>query len=555
MNITRDQLTNADGLAVRDFEGLQLRAEQTDAGKRTVTGIGVPYGQEFETPWFRERFEPGAIEDDTHALAYYRHRDPIGRLTASRDTDAGREVTLTLSTTPTADEAHTLARDGVIRSLSIGFVPVEWREEHTEDDERPLIVHTKVEVREYSLVPFPAYEGAAIARVRSTPHHTAPRQEAPAMTATTLPPEAVTRDDLDALSTALTDKLSDVQRQLAEHTPSVDADELAMRAADFDSIGEWVQSIADDRSERHEAAQLLYRDITTSDVPSKLVNTPGFIGDLTKRITDRRRWTNRFRSRALPAKGMSVDYIQTEVTATVAEQRTELAPLAKGASFEVKPASAPVRTFGGAETVSRQVIDRSEAWALTGMFEAFAIQYARETERATKDYIVAELDRIAALPDSTVSVPAEFGALDWINTIVDAGEIIDDRGYVLQELAVSGDVFKKLAAATGLDGRPLMTVSGTGVNVVGSVDLPAGSGELMRVPVTVLYGSTGRAVFYDPVAIETLESPGAPFWLQQDQVLNLSRDYACYGYMAHITPHPGAILPVAFTGATDPAAG
>lgn len=553
MNITRDQLTNADGLAVRDFAGLQLRAEQTDAGKRTVTGIGVPYGQEFETPWFRERFEPGAIEDDTNALAYYRHRDPIGRLTASRDTDAGREVTLTLSTTPTADEAHTLARDGVIRSLSIGFVPVEWREEHTEDDERPLIVHTKVEVREYSLVPFPAYEGAAIARVRSTPHHTAPRpQEAPAMTTPTVPADAVTRDDLDALSTALTDKLTDVQRQIAEHTPSVDTDELAMRAADFDSFGEWVEAIADNHSERHEAAMLLHRDITTSDVPAKLVNTPGFIGDLTKRITERRRWLNRFRSRALPAKGMTVDYVKTEVTATVAEQVNELDALAKGSTFKVVPASAPVRTFGGAETVSRQVIDRSEAWALTGMFEAFAMQYARETEKATKAYVVSELDRIAALPDSTVSVPEEFGALDWINTIVDAGGLLDDRGYVLQELAVSGDVFKKLAASSGLDGRPLMTVSGTGVNVVGSVNLPAGSGELMRVPVTVLHGVTNRAVFLDPVAIETLESPGAPFWLQQDQVLNLSRDYACYGYLAHITPHPGGILPVTFG---TPAAG
>src|SRR5699024_9667439 len=132
------------------------------------------------------------------------------------------------------------------------------------------------------------------------------------------------------------------------------------------------------------------------------------------------------------------------------------------------------------------------------------------------------------------------GAFDWIDAIVDSAGIFEDRGYVLEELAVSPDVFKRLAAEAGTDGRPLLTVSssGTGSNVVGTANLPAGSGELLRVPVSVLHGSTGRALFYDPIAIETLESPGAPFWLQEDNVLNLSRDYACYGYMAHITPHP-----------------
>lgn len=540
-------LTNDQGLAVREFTGLEIRAEKSDTGKRTITGIGVPYGETYETPYFRERFEPGSISDDSDALAYYRHTDPIGRVTASRDTDAGREVTLTLSSTPTADEAHTLASDGVIRSLSIGFVPVKWREEHDEDDERPLIVHEQVTVREYSLVPFPAYQDAAIASVRSTTHHrTAPRSKEP-----TMPPETdtLTRGDLDAVATDLTDRIEDIARRQAEQVPGPGVSELETRAAVFSSMGDWIQAVADARSERHEDAIALHRAITTSDVPSHLVNSPGFIGDLTKRITERRRWTSRFKSRPLPAKGMSVDYIKTTATATVAEQAKQLDALVKGAGFTVTSASSPVRTFGGAETVSRQVIDRSEAWALTAMFEAFALQYGRQTEAATKAYIITQLDAILASkePGATIPVPAEFGAFDWIDAIIDSAGVFEDRGYQLQELAVSPDVFKKLAAEAGTDGRPLLTLSpaATG-NVVGTANLPAGSGDLMRVPVTVLHGSTGRALFYDPVAIETLESPGAPFWLQEDEVLNLSRDYACYGYMAHITPHPGALLPVKF---------
>ncbi|MDO5633286.1 MAG: HK97 family phage prohead protease [Micrococcus sp.] len=546
MTITLDQITGGEDVAVR-FADTQLRSTDAD-GKRTVTGVGVPYGQVFETSFFRETFEAGAIEDDAAALAFFEHRSPIGRLTASRDTTEGREVTLTLSRTATADEAYTLAQDGVIRGLSVAFRPVEWREEHTDDDDRPLIVHTKVEVREYSLVAFPAYAAARIDHVRSAPT----TKETP-MTVTGADnaldlSNLVTRSELDAATSTITDRLEDVQRSLTPAAGTGPTEGLQTRAEQWKSLGDWVQSIADDKHARHDEAVTLYRDITTSDIPSKLVNTPGFIGDLTKRITERRRWLNRFRTRALPAKGMSVDYIQTRVTATVAEQSRQLDALAKGTGFTVTPASSPVRTFGGAETVARQVIDRSEAWALTGMFEAFAMQYARETENATRSHIIAALDAILAEDDAekTVSVPTDFGAFDWIDAIVDSSGRFEDLGYSVQELAVSPDVFKRLAAEAGTDGRPLLTVSGTGVNVVGQMNLPAASGELMRVPVTVLHGSQGRALFYDPVAIETLESPGAPFWLQQDQVLNLSRDFACYGYVAHITPHPKALLPVAF---------
>lgn len=548
MTVSLDQLTDSSGLARRAFTAHEVRAAQAQDGTRTVTGIGVPYGEIFETSWFRERFEPGAIEDDSAALAFFEHRTPIGKLTASRDTDAGREVTLKLSRTTAADEAYQLAQDDVIRSMSIGFVPVEYREEHTEDDERPLIVHTKVRVKEYSLVAFPAYQDAQISSIRSA-HTSTPPKETPV---TIDSPDTVSRSELDAATGALTDQLEDLQRSMAQMVPGPGADNLETRADDWSQMGEWVQAVADEGHARHDEAVTLYRDITTSDVPSKLITLPGFIGDLSKRVTERRRWLNRFRTRPLPAKGMTVDYIRTDVTATVEEQVNELDVLAKGAAFSVSSDSSKVRTFGGAETVSRQVIDRSEAWALTGMFEAFAMQYARVTEQATKTYIVSKINEILAggVPGNTVEVPAEFGAFDWIDAIVDSAGTFEDRGYLLKELAVSKDVFKRLALEAGTDGRPLLTVSGTGVNVVGSMNLPAASGELMRVPVTLLHGAAdGTALFYDDVAIETLESPGAPFWLQQDQVLNLSRDYACYGYLAHITPHPGALLPVKFTTA------
>lgn len=544
--LTRDTVTSDRQFAV------EVRAKD-DTG-RSFTGIGVPYGEEIDLWGIRERFEPGSVglnPDGVPSLVLWQHRhdEPIGRITAGRDTDAGFEIEGALSDTERGREVATLLRDGVISRLSIGFRPEEYRIEADDDGDAETVVHTRVRAHEFSLVSFPAYTTATVTKVRHrTDRPATPDQE------DSMPPETdtLTRDDLDALSETVTDKLSDIERRFAEFTPGAGADELEARAAEFDSLGDWIQAITNERSSRHEDAMILHRDLTTSDVPSKLVNKPGFIGDLTKRITERRRWMNKFRSRPMPSKGMTVDYIKTIVTATVAEQTEELEALAKGSGFSVTPASSPVRTFGGAETVSRQVIDRSEAWALSGMFEAFGLQYGRETEAATKAYIVEKIDEIRAggVADTTVDVPADFGALDWIDAIVDSAGLFEDLGYLINELAVSADVFKRLAASAGTDGRPLLTVSGTGTNVVGTMDLPVASGELMRVPVSTLHNAAeGTAAFIDPVAIETLESPGAPFWLQEDGVLNLSRDYATYGYLAHINPHPRALLPVNFTSA------
>lgn len=538
--LTRDTVTSDRQLAV------EVRAKD-DTG-RSFTGVGVPYGEEIDLWGIRERFESGSVELDPDGvpsliLWQHRHDEPIGRITAGRDTEAGFEIEGSLSDTERGREVATLLRDGVISRLSIGFRPDEYRIE-TDDDGTETVIHTRVRAHEFSLVSFPAYTTATVTKVRHRP--ATPYQE------DAMPPETdtLTRDDLDAFSETVTDKLSTIERRFAEFTPGPGVDELEARAAEFDSLGDWIQAIANERSSRHEAATELHRDLTTSDVPSKLVNKPGFIGDLTKRIVERRRWMNKFRTRPMPSKGMTVDYIKTLVTATVAEQTVQLEALAKGTGFTVTPASSPVRTFGGAETVSRQVIDRSEAWALSGMFEAFGLQYGRETEAATKTYITGLIDAIktAAVADTTVDVPADFGALDWIDAIVDSAGLFEDLGYLISELAVSADVFKRLAASAGTDGRPLLTVSGTGTNVVGEMNLPAASGELMRVPVSTLHNAAANtAAFIDPVAIETLESAGAPFWLQEDGVLNLSRDYAAYGYVAHINPHPRALLPVNFT--------
>src|SRR5690625_963257 len=181
-----DQLTT--GLQHRELPiTLHTRAEDDAEDKREVSGIGVPYGETIEFWGIREEFAPGSVQVDGDVLLFWRHHSPIGLVTDHRNDDAGWHYDARISATATGGEAYTLAQDGVITRSSIGFEPVEHIETKA-DDGTVTIRHTKVIVREVSLVPFPAYDGARLAEVRHRPDPTT--QEGQTM------PETITPEDL-----------------------------------------------------------------------------------------------------------------------------------------------------------------------------------------------------------------------------------------------------------------------------------------------------------------------------------------------------------------------
>lgn len=177
---------------------------------RGFTGIGVPYGEEIDLWGMRERFEPGSVEldsDGVPSLILWQHNteEPIGRITAGTDTEAGFEIEAALSSTARGTEAATLLDDGVITRLSIGFIPVEWRIESDEDTGTETIVHTKVRAMEFSLVSFPAYSTAAVSTVRNRTEDS--RKE------TSM--DTITRADIDSALAPFNDDLDDLKRSIS----------------------------------------------------------------------------------------------------------------------------------------------------------------------------------------------------------------------------------------------------------------------------------------------------------------------------------------------------
>lgn len=521
----------------------QVRAAGTN-GQMEFTGIGVPYGERIEVmDWFgrhTEEFEPGSVElAETGAKIYWRHGEIIGRLIEGRDTDNGYELDAKISDTTLGRDAYTMLRDGTIDRLSIGFQPLEWRE-----DDEGHITYTKVRAVEFSLVPNPAYSSASVSAVRSA-QPTTPKGK-------TMDTETLTRDDL----TPVNDALGKIERQMA--LLQANQGTSGPSAPQYRSMGEFLKAIAagdSDAAEFHRQYttgefQRAYSGGTTGD--AALTDT--FVGNFIKLVAQRRRIMNKFSTGTLPAKGMNVDYVQLLDDGTVvAKQAGEGEPLPFG-KVTLKRDSAPVETYGGYGDLSLQLVNRSDTPVVDTTLEAFGLRYAKVTNAAVATEVNQVItDRLAAFNDATdpdetaaVTLAATRTPDEWLDLIVDAAMNREDSGFAIEGLMVSVEIFKQLIRLKDGDHR-LMAVYGQGMNQTGRLDLSAVSGELANITVDLLPGVTGdRAVFYDPVAIKTLESPGAPARLQDENIINLTKQFSVHGDMAILTPFPEAVLPVNF---------
>lgn len=539
MNIT--DLTDKNGLITRSFA-----IRSTDTAKREFTGIGVPYGEDFNPGYgWKERFEAGAIDPADGAKIYWQHREVIGRAIAQRDTDAGHEVTGKISDTVQGRDAWTLLEDGAVDRLSIGFEPVEWRVEK-DDDGTETIIHTKVRTREFSLVSFPAYDGAKVTAIRSAPE-TKETTVDPVAT-----PDVLTRSDLDPFN----DSLAELKRSVAKI--GAGAAPAGPAVPHYRSIGEYVKAVAD----KDETAMTFHRDMAGGAVFADGINnieSAGWLGEYFKMVEDRRRIFNTFGKKALPSKGMRVSYGKiTSLDIQVAEQLAEGDALAGPSNVVLGTESAVVHTVGGYTKASFQSIQRSEISVVDTMWKAMLMKYARETEvRVANEYMALIAGNIAKTTaaenpdvDAALAMPAGADSFDWLDLMLDAALIYEERGFALKGLHASVDQFKLLNRLTDGDGRRLMNVYGTGVNQVGELNLSTVDATLGKVPVQLIGGrkTTGKLAFYDDVAIETLESPGAPFQLQDEDIIHLTKDLSLYGYVAVTTPFPEAILPVQVAG-------
>lgn len=525
-----------------------FRAESIDLDEGIIRGIAVP----FDTPvrireWFDEydeQFAPGSVDDDG-ALAFWRHTDPIGYMRSGTDVDAGREVELQISQTTLGRDALTLARDleagGRSMQLSVGFEPGGDHTVEERDNDVPLVTRTRVRVREISLVPFGAYgDAATVTEVRERPNR-------PTNERTTMPPvqerepevDPVGRDEFDEAVRSLTQSIENRPDEPARDLRSAAQFLRDLAAGDPATVEQY------NRAQEHlydEIQHRAYTGGTTADAPVR----DAWVGDLT-RIFDGASGVlaETFSTGTLPDTGMNLEYAQLKSNSvTVAEQTAEGDDLPFG-KVELEIKTTPVKTYGGVASLSRQKIERSTLPVLNRTLEALAVAAGATKKAALRAaYNALVTARRGVSSDGGVvvlgSTLAASTADNWEDALIDAAIRFEAENAPLERLLVSTSVFKKMRSLT-VSGERVFEVAND--NHSGTLNLPGLEGNLAGLNVRLDAGQSGNsAVFVNGRALRAYDS--ALVSLQDENIVNLTKDFGVYRYGAVAPEVPQFLVPV-----------
>ena len=526
-------------LITREF-AVSLTEREGDDSPREVVGLSVPYGQIIERyteeGTLYERFEPGSVEAHPDGHMYFdRHREPVGVVTEGRDTPDGYEIRARISDTAAGRDLYTLLRDGVITQHSIGFIPVESRVDKVQmaedGPEVEVLTRTKVYARETSATPFPAYSKAAVTNVRDTT--TAPTRE-------DTMPDMLTREDLTEALTDVRSDVTQIRRQMSVlESGGGDSDDFA-EVREFRSHGDFLKGLAS--GEAREAVEVLNRAYEGAVVGDVAPGTaPTWIDRDVKLVENKRPIVNLFNREALPSEGMSVDYpVFDSKTGDVAKQEAEGDNLGM-LKLKIKKGSADVSTRGGAAELTKQAIERMPASYLNKVLQMIKISYAKDTNAVVRAVLLA-----ATGTNTTVSFnPTDAGAV--IGAHVDAAGLIEDHslGLSLDFVLAGRTAFKSLATQLDNDGRPIYGVAGQAVNSIGGLNIKAQTLDVGGVPWILDPGMASNANprACSAEALTVLESPGAPFALRDENIINLTEAFSLYGYLATTVDDPKGIVP------------
>ena len=159
-------------LEIRHLAGIEWRADPA-SGPGELRGLAMRYGDTAELPWGRERFEPGSLVPATAGVILNRQHDrgrplarwPEGGLSL---TPMAQGLAIRAKVADTAEGRDTVAlvRQGVLRGLSVEFIP------EAERSEGGVRVITRAKLTGVAVVDDGAYDEAVVeamrARVRKT---------------------------------------------------------------------------------------------------------------------------------------------------------------------------------------------------------------------------------------------------------------------------------------------------------------------------------------------------------------------------------------------------
>lgn len=150
-----------------EYKAIQFKADNVDETERVISGYASTWdkdlgGDIIARGAFAETLSSRA--DRVKVLWQHDQRTPIGKPRVMREDDKGLYVESYIARTDKGNEALTLAQDGIIDSMSIGFTLSDDDYEYKDDGTRVI---RSLNLMEFSLVTWPMNEAAVITGVKS----------------------------------------------------------------------------------------------------------------------------------------------------------------------------------------------------------------------------------------------------------------------------------------------------------------------------------------------------------------------------------------------------
>lgn len=386
-----------------------LELRETDDGAWEVEGRIVPYGETVELgSGQRERFKPGAFKgtdptDVVLLVGHDRHR-AVGRGVELVERDDGAYMRFRLARTAEASDQRQLIKDGVIRSLSVGFMEDKYK--RVAEGAARVTEHTRVRLREVSLALFPVYAGAAITGVREAEEATTmPDNDTDTQTRTD-ESNLVTREELEAMSASVEGALDTFAERisaLADRAPEMSPRERRESVTYRDLwIAQSRASIFNDDTELRALA-----DITGTTTGDGSVNADGLMpasfwpGGLVNVYDDRTPMFDSLGRMPWPSQG-DTQGIPKVVSGPGTGKRSAQKAEANTAKLRVELGSFGIQWFDSAADVALELIRQSNPAVLSILWERMAGLIAGDIEDYVEEVALANATAEgAALPTGT----------------------------------------------------------------------------------------------------------------------------------------------------------
>lgn len=147
-----------------EHKAVSFKADSVDADKRIVAGYASTYDLDNGGDIIVKGAFAKTLNDGTKVKVLWQHdsRQPIGKPVKMAEDDHGLYVESYIAKTRQGDEALELAKEGIIDSMSIGYMV---NDADYKDD--GIRVIKELTLLEYSLVTWPMNEAAVITSIKS----------------------------------------------------------------------------------------------------------------------------------------------------------------------------------------------------------------------------------------------------------------------------------------------------------------------------------------------------------------------------------------------------